>query len=223
MLFLSFLCFALIYLARTYSISPSQLVEIILFSTYQPHFNICQASTIGNVNILGIYSFVLMLMMFIFMALERIKRRAHSISLIIRTITILGLSVLAIVQQLSRNAYFEKEKSVLIKKSISEKYTLLTGPAYNFAEQCRSSLPGKHQGSIISDQDLSHDPYSYLYRFLSYHLYPTISIRFQNNTPNDTLILFFKDNPLDSIPATHQPFVVESSGKYVLAIEKNHE
>ncbi len=222
-LFFSFLFIFSNYLTFSLQIPPSKLLKTILYSTFRPHFNFCQMGYIDNINIMGLYSFFLLLTIVILIFIARIKNQKNATTIVIRTIVVLGISLFAAVQQFSRNDYFQKEKLTFGHKTISEKYTLLSGPVYTFAEQCRLNLRGKHQGTLITDQNLAKDPYSTLYRFLSYHLYPKISIRFKNNAPEDTLILFFKNNPLQSIPESYKPLVINAAGKYVLAIEKKYE
>ena len=222
-MFVVFLFLFFSYFAFSHHMALSKLLEFIFYSIYIPHFNSCDIGTINNINILVLYNFFLLLTIVILIFVARIKNQKNAAPIIIRTIVILGISLFAVIQQLSRNDYFQKEKLTFSRKTVSEKYTLLADSAYTFAEQCRLNLRGKHQGSLITDQDLGKDPYSTLHRFLSYHLYPMISLRFNNNTPKDTVILFFKNNPLHSIPESYQPLVIDPAGEYVLAIEKKHE
>ncbi len=211
------------YFAFSHHMALSKLLEFIFYSIYIPHFNSCDTGTINNINMLGLYNLFLLLTIVILIFIARIRNQKNTVPIIIRAIVILGISLFAVIQQFSRNDYFQEEKLTFGRKTISEKYTLLADSAYAFAEKCRLNLRGKHQGTLITDQDLAKDPYSTLYRLLSYHLYPTISTRFRNNTPEDTLILFFKNDPLHSIPESYQPLVIDAAGKYVLAIEKKYE
>lgn len=221
--FFAFVFILFSYLAFSLQIPPSKLLETILYSTFRPHFNICQTGYIDKINILGLYNFFLVLIIAILIFVARAKNQKNATPLIIRTTVILGISLFAVIQQFGRNDYFQKEKFAFGRKTISEKYTLLYGSVYTFAEQCQLNLIGKHQAKLISDQDLTKDPYSTLYRFLSYHLYPTASVRFKNDAPEDALLLFFKNDPLQSIPESYQPLITGTTGEYILAVEKKYE
>lgn len=221
-LFFSLLSIFFNYLAFLFHISPSKLFEAVLNLIFLPRFNMCEIGLFHNINILGLYNLFLVLTVFICITLTR-RKTPQDKTVVIRTVLILGISLFAIIQQFSRNNYFQEAKLIFAHKTIREKYTFLYGPAYTFVEQCRANLKGRHQGKLISDQDLTQDYYSSLQRFLAYQLYPTISVRFNNNTPDDSLILFFKNNPFQSIPESYKPLIATTMGELILTVKKKHE
>ena len=98
-----------------------------------------------------------------------------------------------------------------------EKKLMLFGPLYRFSLSSQKALSGKHQGILITDLDLNKDSNMTNQRILSYFLYPNISLRFNNQAPMDSLILFSKKNPLRHIPENYKILISSEDSKYILA------
>ena len=106
-------------------------------------------------------------------------------------------------------------------KTIDEKQFALFGQEYDFSKICRKIFPGVHQGKLVTDLDLSESLHMSSHRILSYHLYPNISLRFDNRSPKDCLILFYKQDPQTHIPENYNVLFTSEDNNYTLALREN--
>ncbi|MCK5083322.1 MAG: hypothetical protein KAR31_10485 [Candidatus Omnitrophica bacterium] len=138
----------------------------------------------------------------------------------VTTIGILGLLLFAGVQQIHRFDSFKRERKLLGGKTIDEKNRALLGEKHHFSRAIQDVLEGHHQGTLVTDFDLRKSPYTFYHRALSYHLYPKISLRLDNGSPNDTIVLFYKKDPLQHVPENYKVLLLSEDHNYVLAIKK---
>ena len=95
--------------------------------------------------------------------------------------------------------YFVFEHKHYAAKPIDEKYYGILKTVHDYAVFCRRNLPGKHSAQFISDLDVSKDPGMSTHRAVAYYLYP-IDIRNIRQEPKDSLVVFKKNNPVQSVP-----------------------
>ena len=133
---------------------------------------------------------------------------------------IAGLLVFSTAQQFHRYDFFKYEKNMFGGKTIHEKNLAHFGGLYQFPHIIQEALKHQHQGTLITDYNLSQSPYMSHHRALSYFFYPKVSLRFDNQTPKDILFLYFKKNPLQHIPENYEILLATDDKSYILAIGK---
>ena len=196
---------------------------------YLPHYNGFGIGKIIGINILALFDQFLLLTMligttyFTFFTDQKTNRQNCSLSQIVTTIGIIGLLFLTSVQQIQRFEHFISEKRKVSGKSTDEKIAGLFGWKYQFPKICQKMLNEPHQGEFIFDFDTSKDPYMFYQRLMSYHLYPKLSMRFDNNTPKDCLYLYLNKSALDKIPENYKIIVTAKNARYILAIRDKEE
>jgi hypothetical protein len=162
--------------------------------------------------IIGIY-----FMLFIYSPKENQK---ISISQIIPLTLMGGLLIFSIAQQFHRHDFFTYEKNTFGGKTVNEKYMIQFGGLYQFPQMVQEVLKYRHQGEFITDYDLSQSPYMFHHRLISYFFYPKVSLRYDNQTPIDTLFLFSKENPLEHIPENYSILLASDDKSFIFAIKK---
>lgn len=219
----------LIWKSRLFEISLFKLITLFKNNLYLPHYNIFGIRKIININVLALfYEFLLLTMLigttyFTFFTNQKTSRKNLSLSQIVTTIGIIGLLLLTGVQQIGRSEYFIREKNKLSGKSTDEKIASLFGWKYQFPKVCQTMLNEPHQGEIIIDSDLSLNHRIFYKRLMSYYLYPKLSMRFDNQSPADCLVLYSNKNALDKVPENYKIIVTAQNAKYILAIRKKEE
>ena len=137
----------------------------------------------------------------------------------ISTVGIIGLLLLAGLQQIKRAEHLHSEMQRFSGKTVMEKNFLLFGQSYQFAQTCQQRLATFCRAVLLTDLDLARDPYMFNYNLLSYHLYPKVSLRFKNRYPEDCLVFFYKKNPLETLPKNYKILVATADHNYILAIK----
>jgi len=196
-----------------------------------PHYNGPGTRKIININALVLFYEFLFLTLcvaithFTFFTDLKTKKHNPTLTQIVTTIGIIGLLFLTGIQQIYRFEHFISEKNKLSGKSTDEKIASLFGWKYQFPKICQTLLRKPCQGSLITDFDLSKDPHLFTQHLMSYHLYPKISMRFDNQSPADCLIVYSNKNILDQVPENYKVILTAVNSNYILAIrekEKNN-
>ncbi len=222
-------CFAvtlLFWQSKILHVSLPDLFEQIKTQSYFPHYNGFYAGKMADSNMMQLYYHFLLT----FLVLTLFVHGICSISnkwlvptsplYIVRVIGLTGLLLMAGIQQLQREKAWDKETSFFEGKTIEQKNLLIFGQLYAFSKTCQQLLPGRHQAELITDFKIAKDPFMTAQRILAYHLYPNLSIRFNNKTPKDCLILFYKTNPLSMVPDDYTVLTATKDENYVLAIQR---
>ena len=222
---LSLLLF-LLWMSQISNLSPPELILKFKNSLYFPNMNQFIIEEINGKNVLKLfYGFIFLgtlimsagFMLFIY---APDTEQAISYPQAVTLISIIALLLFSGVQQIHRFDYFSHEKKSLAGKTVHEKNLVLFGAKYEFAYACQKALPNNHQGTLITDFDLKKSPYMFYHRLLSYHLYPKVSLRLKNDSPEDILFLFYKENPSEYIPENYKILLSTEDQNYILAIKK---
>jgi len=219
----------LIWLSHLYEMSLLELIVLFKKGLYLPHHNAFRVGEIADTNVLAlVYIFLLITILvtviyFTFFTDEKTKRKNPPHAQIITTIGIIGLLLFTGIQQVRRIDYFIYEKSKLSGKSTDEKIFSLFGSKYQFPKICQKILNKPHQCKLITDLDLSRDPYMFSQRLLSYYLYPKLSMRFDNKSPVDCLVLYSNKNVLNEVPENYRVLVTAENANYILAIRNKEK
>jgi hypothetical protein len=141
---------------------------------------------------------------------------------ILKQVAFTAFCILLIFQTSGQMGRFVSEYKSVAAKPIKERYPPLLKDPYAYALFCQEHLSGKHSADFISDMDVSRDPGMYVHRALVYFLYP-IDIRNIRRKPADSLIIFEKNNPIQSVPDGFK-IVGFFNGRNVFAIKQeiNH-
>jgi hypothetical protein len=213
----------LVWDARILQLSPWELAIQFKNSLYLPHHNTFPVQDIQGVHALKLYyKFLLttIVLAIIFYRLPLNRTRRVSVVKIASAIGLLGVLFFAVIQQVHRINHFSYENNQIGGKTMEDKKLTLFGSKYHFSRICQELLPGHHQAELITDLDFSKSPYMFFKRLLSYQLYPNISIRFNNRSPKDCLILFYKQNPFHHIPDNYEVLFASDDNNYILALQK---
>jgi len=219
----------LIFHSQLYAIPIYKLITSLMKDLYLPHHNAFGIGKFIFINVLAFFYKFLLLTIFVaityftFFVDQKTKRQNISLSHIVTTIGIIGLLFLASVQQIQRFEYFISEKRKVSGKSTDEKLASLFGWKYKFPKICQIMVNESHQGEFIFDFDLSKDPYMFYHRLMSYHLYPKLSMRFNNHSPKDYLFLYLNKSALDRVPENYKIIVTARNAHYILAIREKEE
>lgn len=192
---------------------------------YAPHYNQILTGSIGRRNVLQIFYVFVALAILLTVLCHPLMRRWKllkkpiNLSQAISIVGITGLLLLAGIQQIKRAEHLILEMRRFSGKSVAEKNSLLFGQGYQFAQTCQKHLDTFCRAALLTDSDLTRDPYMFNYSLLSYHLYPKVSLRFKNRYPEDCLIFFYKKNPLEMVPGDYKILVATANHNYILAIK----
>ena len=219
----------LIIQSLLYEVPIHKFISLLKKDLYLPHHNTFGIGKFIFINVLAFfYKFLLLTILvaityFTFFTGQKTNRQYLSLSQIVTTIGIIGLLFLTSVQQIQRFEHFISEKRKVSGKSTDEKIASLFGWKYQFPKICQKMLNEPHQGEFIFDYDISKDPYMFYQRLMSYHLYPKLSMRFDNNSPKDCLFLYLNKSALDKIPENYKIIVTAKNARYILAIRDKEE
>jgi hypothetical protein len=228
-IFVACLVIFLIWQSRIFEMPSNKLIALIKNSLYLPHYNTFNIGQILNINVLAFFYAFLLLTIFIvvtyftFFTDQKAGRPNPLLSQVVATTGIIGLLLFTGVQQIRRIDYFAYEINKFGGKSTDEKILGLFGAKYQFSKICQKVLKGPHQGEWITDFDLSKSPYMFDHRLMSYYLYPKLSMRFDNKSPVDCLVLYSDKNALDQVPEHYKALVTVESAKYILAIREKEK
>lgn len=223
-------CFSLlvylISLSQITNLSPPELISNFRNSLYVPDKNQFLIGEIDGKNILALYYGLILLSVIIvsgiFLRFIYAPHSEQSISFD-QTITltcIIALLTFAGVQQIHRFDYLKHESKFVAGKTLHEKNSALAGARYQYAQASVNTLSGHHQGTLVTDLDFSKSPYMFYHRQLSYYLYPHVSLRLDNQSPKDILVLYYKESPLEHIPENYKILLSSEDNNYILAIKE---
>lgn len=224
--FLFSLIVFLFWISQIFDLSPPELISQFKNSLYAPNMNQFVIGEIGGKNVLKLFYGFLLLAMFIaavsFTLFIHSSQKSQNVSLpdAITITGIVGLLLFSGVQQVHRFDSFKREQNMLGGKTVDKKNQVLFGGKYQFSRATQDALSGYHQGTLVTDFNLRKSPYMFYHRALSYHFYPKISLRFDNGSPKDTILLFYKKDPLQHIPENYKILLMSENRNYVLAIKK---
>jgi len=216
----------LLWISSFFGISFFEFTNSLKESLYFPDYSGLGTRKIININVfMYFYEFLLLtlciaIINFAFFTDLKTKKHNPTFTQIITTIGIIGLLFLTGIQQIYRFEHFISEKNKLSGKSTDEKIASLYGWKYQFPKICQKFLNEPHQGNLIIDSDLSFNRRSYYRKLMSYYLYPKLSIRFDNQSPADCLILHSNQNILDQVPKNYKVILTAVKNKYILAIRE---
>ncbi len=223
-------CFSLlvylISLSQITNLSPPELISNFRNSLYIPNMNQCLVGEIDGKNILALYyglillSVIIVSVSFLLFIYAPNSEQSISFGQTITLTCILALLTFAGIQQINRFDYFKRENKRIAGKTLHEKNSALFGARYHFAQASQNALSGRHQGILITDLDFSKSPYMFHHRQLSYFLYPSVSLRLDNQSPKDILVLYYKKRPLEHIPENYKILLSSEDKNYILAIKK---
>ena len=226
---LSILSFLFCFYWKSYQLNTTVFETLSFFANglYHPHHNYFIVDIIGDDDIMKLYYqfmfFTIFMALLIYPLLNKIGRfkQALDAKKVITTISIIFLLIFAIFQQYNRFMVISFKKLYWSEKDTHEKLLYLFGEDYDFPTFCRRQISGRHQGKLISDLDFTSEE-MFIKRMLAYYLYPSISIRYNNNTPEDILIIYHKENPYQHIPKGYSILAQSQNGLHILAM-KNKE
>lgn len=211
------------------NISFSELILQLKNNLFLPNENNCFVGKISSQSVLSLFYRFLLLTIVILTVGHAIIIRCQKpkyhflLSQAIPLIFMMTILLFSGIQQYARYDYLQNEKIKFGKKSLDEKYSILFESLYKFAHMNQKLLENYHQGQLISDLDFRKDPATFFHRILSYHFYPKVSLRLDNKTPNDIVILFHKKNPLVHIPKGYKIFSATQNRDYILAIKETSQ
>lgn len=211
--------------ARTFNLPLWELVTRFKNNLYFPNHNLCGMGQIADENTLILFCQFLLLTILttvvchIFFFNAKSSQKLILSSQIVTMVSMIGFVLFATTQQIHRYEYFRNEETCFRAKTLDEKSLLLFGEIYEFSKACQKILPGRHQGELMTDLDLSKDPYMAWSRLLAYHLYPQVSLRLKNQSPKDCLILFYKKDALKYIPEDYKVLIASKDNNFILAIK----
>lgn len=224
-------CLAFLFFLVPTILLMSWLLEVPLPATlnmtqvklYRPHYNVFEIHQIGSINPLLLLYFILILTTLILVIVYRIShpdQYQRSISKIIFLTYLLGILTIAAVNLNMRFNYFKYDMNLYQGKSLDEKNFLLNHEPYLFVEKTLKTVTGRHQGKFITEENILDDPHMTTHRILSYYLYPTISMRLDNKTPEDIFIYYKYKSPQVNIPDDQEIISLTEDSDFVLTIKK---
>ena len=206
--------------AQRLNMTPLFLLKRITQDLHDPYHNLYLISPE-----LTKYFYILFLIMLILAgciySFEKILFKKKNFTQFQRILTCIGLInvvFLAGLQQIDRQASLRHEMETYGGKSLEERYEYIFLKIYHNAMETKKHLHHRHQGQLITDWDISQDPGMYMQRALAYHLYPKVSLRFDNGTPQDCIIIFSKKDPLKYIPDDYK--IIYTNKKQLLRCHK---
>lgn len=219
------LFFFLAWISQIFDLSLPELVVEFKNMLFYPNMNLFVVGEISGKNVLklfyyfaifGIFFLGIYFMLFVYNANQPQK---------ISFLQILSLTGFLLVflfsgtQQIHRFEHFNNEQKSLRGKDTDGKNTVIFGGLYQFPHLSQNALNKRYRGEFITDYNLSQSPYMFHHRALSYHFYPKVSLRFDNQTPDDVLFLYHKQNPLEHIPDNYKIVMESNDRNFILAIK----
>ena len=120
-------------------------------------------------------------------------------------------------QTIGQGIYFKDMRKRYKGKTYHEKKVETFGKIYIYSLNSRRLLPGRHQGKLITDMDISRDPGMINHRSLAYLLYP-IDIRRVRGDGEDCLVVFNKKDAMASVSEEYE--IIQTFGPYDLLARK---
>lgn len=203
----------------------SLLVEL-KNNLYFPHYNNIVAGQIAHIPTMQVLAFivfgavVLALIGHFFYTRSASARFDMDPKRIISAVGIVSLLAFAGIQQIKRHEIFEREWQLLGHKTLAEKNLMLWGPIYAFAETCQKSLSASYEGKVLTDSDLTRDPYMFHYNLLSYHLYPKVSLRYKKKGIPEALIVISSNGAAEALPKGYRILVTSKDNQCLLAVKE---
>ena len=216
---------ALAILSQTSKLSISKLLSQIQGSYYFPYIN---SSRVGEVGFLSFHVLLYcviagtMLMVLIRKFFLKSEHPLRSIPFY-RIGWYAGLfffCFLLTIQSANFQKRFMKDVRTFRGKTIHEKYQIIHLAPYKIADFFKRDFPGRRRGRLVTDMDISREPFMWGHRVAAYHLYPTIDIRDINpEKPVDCLFVFQKKDPRESVPESFFIWKIYDD-QNILAIKK---
>ena len=200
----------LIVFYKPNNLSWTQFIPSLVNTLYVPHFNIFLIPGFNHTNFLLIIYlsfFLTTIVLFLIAKLDWLKSLTFGTT--IRRLGFIVLILFLFLQQGARFNYIQSEYKYFHHKNPEERKEMIFGPTYRFIEQCRIKVKGRHQAKLITTQDLNIDPLITWHRITAYYLYPEISIRFDNKTPQDLAVLFFDQDAMPLFLKEYEPIVYD--------------
>jgi len=198
-------------------------LDTIQIKLYRPHYNIFEIHQIGSINPLIILYLILLLTFITLVFFYKISFSSQfqqSVPKIIFNTYLLGILTISVANLSMRFNYFKYDMNLYQGKTLDEKNFLLNHEPYLFVEKTLNTLPGRHQGKFITEENILDDPHMTTHRILSYYLYPTISMRLDNKTPEDIFIYYKYKSPQVNIPDDQEIISLTEDSDFVLTIKK---
>lgn len=221
--FLTFLVTVILIMSWLLEVPLSATLDMIQIKLYRPHYNIFEIHQIGSINPLLLLYFLLILTALVLVIIYRISlpdQYQYSIPKIIFLTYLLGILTIAAVNLNMRFNYFKYDMKLYQGKSLDEKNFLLNHEPYLLVEKTLKTLSGRHQGKFITEENILDDPHMTTHRILSYYLYPTISLRLDNKTPEDVFIYYKYKSPQVNITDDQEIISLTEDSDFILTIKK---
>lgn len=223
--FLIFLFQTLVMLSWLIDTPISTAINVVLVKLYRPHFNIFEVHLIGSIHPLKILYIILSLTVATLVLSYRILLPNHFIKKIPKIIFLtylLGILTIGAGNFIMRIKHFMHDFKLYHGKSLDQRNLLLNKDPFFFVEKAQEVLTGRHQGKIITNEIINEEPHITTHRILSYYLYPIISLRLDNKSPNDILIYYKNKSSLDSVPDDQEILTITNTNDYdfILTINK---
>ncbi len=216
--------FTFFLIIKTMPIPLDVFLSKMLTRLYIPSQNICIPPQIGELNIQIFWCFfIIFLSLTSFLLYKILKNNGKNVSFpkIINNICVAYILIIALLQQISRDNFLRKQFHYLKGKTTQEKYISIAPSFYHYVEEVKNLVKGRHTATLLTDKKQDKDPYMFFHRALSYYLYPTISFRYKNNSKEDSIILFYKKNPLNYIPKEYKLIFASPDYNFIVAIKKD--
>ncbi|MBP9854108.1 MAG: hypothetical protein KBD53_04490 [Candidatus Omnitrophica bacterium] len=166
---------------------------------YMPNYNIFYVKEWGLINSLSIFHSSLILTMFILFLYHKVRHPEtliRSLPKVVILTYLFGILTLGIFDCMMKMKYSYHYLKNFSTASTDQKTLLLFDKLYTFPRDARNKISGRHQGTMITDEDMSNEANITKQRILSYFLYPSVSVRFNNGTPNDVFLYYKKSSSI---------------------------
>ena len=171
-----------------------------VFLTFSPNHNYCGIGGIRKISILGYFYmsfFAAAVVIVLYVARLRLSNDRIFLKKMF-AVSLVTFAVIFIFIQLIQQTNYMKKRVLNIywNKSPPEKLSaLIGGKFFEYILFCKTNLPGRHSGMLVTDFDLKATLEPYI---LSFYLYPQIDLDADKN--KDCAILFNKSEALQSVP-----------------------
>ena len=217
----------LLFIIRSANLTKIPAKDLLLLHTklFYPHPNKFHMGAIGKINTQILFLLLLLYTLPLCIIIHYPDTSKYQkTSILSRKITIAWIScflIIAIIQQMSRAEYAAKNLYFLKKIHNGEKYLLFLGKPLAPTIYLKKRLKDCHRCKVLTDLKKDRDPYLFYFNALSYYLYPQLSLKYPNNAPNDCILLFYKNNPSQSIPANFH-IIYNKSTTFICALKDDN-
>ncbi|HLF17340.1 MAG TPA: hypothetical protein VI749_00395 [Candidatus Omnitrophota bacterium] len=205
------------------------LLQKIINALYAPHANIILSKPVAGILLpTWIYSLLLIMvcsLMFYQCLANLLKKNAPALPIKqwLPSIGLIALVLIAGLQQFGRMRHFINEATLYVGKTEERKDSMIFGKAFSFIQSSKMDLNKPLQGILLTDIDKQYkeDVNLFLMAFLKYHYYPQITFPLDGMGKKnfDCVLLYYKNNPLESIPEGFHIHRATNDMKYILAVK----